>query len=91
VDFFVRTTLVQVLIDGYLWKKVGYKAKALSVLHKGMHAGRDGVGSVRFGLVEGDVIGPDAAGGGVGGGVEAGEGTEVVYEVGLVIVAAGEG
>ena len=42
-------------------------------------------------LGEGDVIGPGAAGGGVVGGAEAGEGVEVVGEVRLVVVAAGEG
>lgn len=42
-------------------------------------------------LVKGDVVGPWAFGGGVAGGAEAGEGTEVVGEVGLVVVAAGEG
>ena len=41
--------------------------------------------------VEGNVVGPDAIGGGVVGGAEAGEGAEVVGEVGLVVVAAGEG
>jgi hypothetical protein len=41
--------------------------------------------------VEWDVVGPDAAGGGVVGGAEAGEGAEVVGEVRLVVVAAGEG
>ena len=43
------------------------------------------------GLVEGDVVAPAALGGGVVGGAEAGEGVEVVGEVGLVVVAAGEG
>ncbi len=42
-------------------------------------------------LIERDVVGPDAVGGGVVGGAEAGEGAEVVGEVGLVVVAAGEG
>jgi hypothetical protein len=42
-------------------------------------------------LVEGDVVGPGAVGGGVVRGAEAGEGVEVVGEVGLVVVAAGEG
>ena len=37
------------------------------------------------------MVGPDAVGGGVVGGAEAGEGAEVVGEVGLVVVAAGEG
>ncbi len=48
-------------------------------------------GCLQFGsLVYGDVVGPDAVGGGVVGGAEAGEGAEVVCEVGLVVVAAGE-
>ena len=38
-----------------------------------------------------DVVGPGALGGGVCGGAQAGEGVEVVGEVGLVVVAAGEG
>src|SRR5258708_22466214 len=42
-------------------------------------------------LVEGDVVATAALGGGVGGGAQAGEGVEVVGEVGLVVVAAGEG
>jgi len=42
-------------------------------------------------LVERDVVGPGAMGCGVGSGAEAGEGVEVVGEVGLVVVAAGEG
>jgi hypothetical protein len=42
-------------------------------------------------LVEWDVVGPDALGGGVVGGTKAGEGAEVVGEVGLVVVAAGKG
>jgi len=42
-------------------------------------------------LVEWDVVGPDALGGGVVGGAETGEGAEVVGEVGLVVVATGEG
>jgi len=37
------------------------------------------------------VVGPDALGGGVVSGAETGEGAEVVGEVGLVVVAAGEG
>jgi len=37
------------------------------------------------------VVGPGAMGCGVGSGAEAGEGVEVVGEVGLVVVAAGEG
>ena len=37
------------------------------------------------------MVGPDALGGGVVGGAETGEGAEVVGEVGLVVVAAGEG
>lgn len=41
--------------------------------------------------VEGDVVGPGALGGGVCGGAQAGEGVEVVGEVRLVVVAAGEG
>ena len=38
---------------------------------------------------DGDVVGPAAFGGGVVGGADAGEGSEVVGEVGLVVVAAG--
>jgi hypothetical protein len=41
--------------------------------------------------VEGDVVGPAALGDGVVGGADAGERSEVVGEVGLVVVAAGEG
>ena len=42
-------------------------------------------------VVKGDVAGPWAFCVGVGGGAETGEGLEVVGEVGLVVVAAGEG
>jgi hypothetical protein len=48
------------------------------------------IGDVAEILVEGDVVGPDAVGAGVIGGAEAGEGAEVVGEVRLVVVAAGE-
>ena len=41
--------------------------------------------------VEGDVVAPATLSGGVFGGAEAGEGVEVVGEVGLVVVAAVEG
>jgi len=41
--------------------------------------------------VEGDVIAPAALSCGVERGAEAGEGVEVVDEVGLVVIAAGEG
>ena len=41
-------------------------------------------------LVGADVVGPAGAAGGVGGGVDAGEGTELVGEVGLVVIAAVE-
>ena len=37
------------------------------------------------------MVGPGAVSGGVVGGADAGEGVEVVGEVGLIIVAAGEG
>jgi hypothetical protein len=42
-------------------------------------------------LVEGDVVGPWAVRRGIAGWAEAGEGVEVVGEVGLVVVAADEG
>ena len=42
-------------------------------------------------LVHRDVVGPGAMGCRVAGGAEAGEGVEVVGEVGLVVEAAGEG
>lgn len=49
------------------------------------------IGGVAEILIEGDVVGPDAVGGGVVGGAEAGEGAEVVGEMGLIVVAAVEG
>jgi hypothetical protein len=42
-------------------------------------------------LVGGDVVGPAGAVGGVGGGIDSGEGAELVGEVGLVVVTAVKG
>jgi len=42
-------------------------------------------------LVGGDVVGPDRAADGVGSGVDAGEGAELIGEVGLIVVATFEG
>src|SRR5579863_5406624 len=54
----------------------------------GAHLGK--IGSVRINSVGRDVVGPQGAARGVGGGIDAGEGTEFVSEVGLVVVTAVE-
>ena len=59
----------------------------------GMHSGileKSENGRAGNALVGADVIGPEGAASGVGGGVDPGERTELIGEVGLVIVAAVE-
>ena len=57
----------------------------------GWWGGLGKIGGGEVTSIQWNVVGPDAVGGGVVGGAESGEGAEVVGEVGLVVVAAGEG